>query len=419
MLIAVVAAWVLMLGLILRHRIFVTNDSLSNYAHVWYVADQLWHAHHLALRMPLLGHGDGFAFPYGFVPWLTAAVLWPLFGDWVVTLWLVVGFVGSVAAMAWAFPELRRGWWAAILLVDPILVASPLLGQLPFLWATAFLFLAIGSWRRERHWQAALLAGVAQATHPAVVLPIAAGLVACWLPFERQRLRLRLIAWYALAVAIAAPAVWIVLVSPVVGDVSRATMIGNFAGTVGPRAVIVALPVLLVVLQRRGVPGWVPIALFELALILNAAIVPVLHTHGAWRSFGRETDTMLVPYFTSEAFQPDATYRLLRAYDGKVDLYQLIRHGGRLDAEFFPESLDRRSWPSAAAYAAFLRSRSVDHVIIFANYDAHYRTNEHALLDDLTRAPAGPPDARTCATRSLHNPDYDVYAITRAGCDEG
>ncbi|HYU40003.1 MAG TPA: hypothetical protein VEM59_09230, partial [Acidimicrobiia bacterium] len=131
--------WAIVLVLILRHRVFVSHDSISNYGHVWWVSDQLWSGDGLPFRMPVIGHGQAFAFPYGFLPWFTASLLYPLFGDWVVTLWLVLGFVGLVVAMFWAFPEIRRGWWAATALVNPALVIAPIIGQLPFIWSSALL----------------------------------------------------------------------------------------------------------------------------------------------------------------------------------------------------------------------------------------------------------------------------------------
>src|SRR5439155_16329773 len=117
-----------------------------------------------------LGHGAAFAFPYAFLPWFSAALVRPLFGDWVVTLWLVLGFLGLVTAIWWALPELRDGWSFAFVLLNPMLVEAPLLGQLPFLWAAAFLFLATGLWRRNRTVGAAIALGIAEATHPAVTL---------------------------------------------------------------------------------------------------------------------------------------------------------------------------------------------------------------------------------------------------------
>jgi hypothetical protein len=40
-LIAVGVAWVVVLGFILSHSLFVSHDTLSNYGHVWWVAEQL------------------------------------------------------------------------------------------------------------------------------------------------------------------------------------------------------------------------------------------------------------------------------------------------------------------------------------------------------------------------------------------
>src|SRR5439155_960791 len=64
-----VTAWVVVLALILRHRVFVSHDSMSNYAHVWYVSDRLRRAHLVPFHMPVVGHGQAYAFPYAFVPW--------------------------------------------------------------------------------------------------------------------------------------------------------------------------------------------------------------------------------------------------------------------------------------------------------------------------------------------------------------
>src|ERR1041384_6150237 len=91
-------AWLVVLTLILSHSLFVTNDSVSNYAHVWYVSDRFWSGHGIPLHMPVLGHGSAYAFPYAFLPWFSAALVRPLLGDWAVTLWLVLGFVGLAGA---------------------------------------------------------------------------------------------------------------------------------------------------------------------------------------------------------------------------------------------------------------------------------------------------------------------------------
>lgn len=398
------AAWFAILTMILLHRIFVTNDSLSNYIHVWYIADRFWHGHGIPLYMPVLGHGDAFAFPYGFIPWMTAALLRPVFGDWIVTLWLVVGFIAAVATQWWAFPEVRRDWWPALLLVNPMLVESPLLGQLPFLWASGMLFVAIGCWRHERRLIAALMMGAAQATHPAVILPIAATMMLAWLWWERDRPAL--IGWYGLSVIIAMPAVWIVLASPAVGDTSTRTLITTFFGTVILRAIVVAAPFIGIIAQRTRLVRIQPV-LFAALVALTVALIPVRHNGYAFGALTRSPDESLLAFVRSDVFEEGATYRILRVGDGKVGMYDLVRNGARLDSEPFPESIDRRSFSSAHEYLAFLARRRVDYVIVYDAYDARYRTNEHHLLREISAA-AG---VVGCASLATTASDYDVYRV--------
>ena len=140
--------WVVVLALYLRHRIVLSSDSVNNHVHVWYIARDLWHHGRLPWRFPQLAHGDAYAYPYGFVNWTTAALVWPLFGDWVVTLWTALGAVGCIVATYAAFPELRRGWWAAAVLANPAILEALLFGQQSFAWGA--MLLGIAAWRRNR-----------------------------------------------------------------------------------------------------------------------------------------------------------------------------------------------------------------------------------------------------------------------------
>jgi len=410
-LVLVALAWAIGLALVLAHRIYVTNDSLSNYIHVWYVAERVWHGHGLPLHMPVLGHGEAYAFPYGFIPWFSAALLRPIFGDWVVTLWLVAGAIGVIATQWWAFPELRGAWWTALLLANPMLVEGPLLGQLPFLWSVAMLFAAIALWRRDRLLAAGVLLGIAQATHPAVVLPIVGPMILVRLIWEPRRARL--LAHYALSLAIAAPAAWLVLASPSVGDSSTGTLVANFVDTVSLRAIVVAAPFIGLVAQRTPLAR-IPAIILVGLVGLNLILVPIRKNEFGWTALTRDADESLVPFTRSSDFHAGATYRILRVADGKVGMYQLLQAGARLDSEPFPESIDRRSWPSATEYATFLHQRKVDYVIIYATYDRRYETNEHALLRDLgaARTTSGAP----CSELSLSTATYEVFAIDSSAC---
>lgn len=403
-----VAAWVGVLAQILRHRIYVSHDTVINYAHTWWLAER-----GPSLRMPVLGHGEAFTFPYGLVPWSIGAALRPLLGDRAVTLTLVAAIVGLIAATFWAFPELRRGWWATAVLVEPALVTGALIGQLPFLAGSALLLAATGAWRRGHVAVAVVTAGLAQATHPAIVLPLALLLVAGRLPWEPRRRRLATA--YALSLLIALPATWITLHVPVVQETSPWVKAFGFVATLAPRSLVLVVPVALVLLRRYLPDVWrarstgpaVVIAL----LVANAGMWVPLGMPWAWGALTREPDTRMVEFtHGSGAFEPGATYRLLRVADGKIGMYQLLQGGGRLDSEFFPESIDRRSWPTTAEYARFLDRRRVDFVMIWDGYDQRFGTNEHALLEEmLTTPPAG-----TTVTRVERTGDYDLFAVDRS-----
>ena len=420
-LIAVGVAWLVVLGFILSHSLFVSHDTLSNYGHVWWVAEQLRSGGGLPFRMPVLGHGEALTFPYGFLPWLVGGLLALALGDWAVTLLIVVGFVALVAAMFWALPEIRHGWWAVAALVNPTLVMAAIIGQLPFLWAVAFFFAAVGCWRRERRVAAVVLLVAAQATHPAILMPITLLVVAAWFPWERRKRALALA--YGISVLASLPFAYLVFDSPVMEDTSLAVKIGNFAATLAVRLFVVAAPLALAAIQHSGA-RWLPkslirrgvepyaLATVAIAIFLNVVFLRPFELTWAWAGLARHPDRTLSDFAQSSEFTPGLTYRVLRAGDGKVGMYQLLKAGGRLDSEFFPESIGRHSFPSTAVYSEFLRKRQVDTVIIFDNYDTRWRTNEHALLEQL--ATDG-----TCSAHQVgvdlveHLQRFDVYRVQR------
>ena len=408
-------AWLAILALLVRHRLVVSHDTMINYAHVWYVAKRLWGGHGIPFRMPVLGHGQAFAFPYGSVPWLTAAVVRPLAGDWIVTLWLVVGIAGLVVATFLAFPELRRSWGAATVLLNPALVAAALIGQMPFPWGAALLLSAVAAWRRGRPGWAALLAALAQVTHPAVVAPIAAGAVVLRLPFEPPDRRRALLRWYGLSLLPMLPAAWLVVRSPVFEDSSTGVKLANFVTTLLPRCLVLVIPAGLALLfrlgrRRGGAPRWAGPAAFVCTAALLAVTWRPLLLPEASQSLWRQPNRDMLAFLHSPEFEPGATYRILRVTDFKVSLYQLIKAGGHLDSEFFPESIVRRRWPSAAEYGDFLRRRHVDYVMIWGHYGKVFHTNDDQRLVDLETCLAGAP---VCAREIDRNARWTLWSVSR------
>lgn len=405
------AAWAVVLVLLLRHRTIITSDSLSNYLHVWWIAKRLWHGYGLPFRMPVLGHGQALAYPYAFIPWTFAALLWPLLGEWSVGVCFALGWAGMVAGTFHAFPELKRGWWAAATLLSPALIAGILLGQLPFLWAASMLLFAIGRWRAGRHGWAIVLAALAQLTHPAVLLPLVAATVLVALRLDAEHRRLLVRGW-VISVIAALPAVVLVFASPVTEETSPLISAWIEVETVGLRSLFLLVPAGLVLLRRRYAGNdrparWAVVGL----LVFQLLIAPFRSFQIGWQALFE------LPHASSEALarspiEGGKVYRVLAEGDHKWAPYLVVRAGGTLDSELFPESLHWRSFRDEAAYARFLQHRQVDVVLIQRRY-RRYGTNEQALLDELSRT--GRCIGGVAVQARERTPDYAAYTVTR-GC---
>src|SRR5690349_6027094 len=81
LLVAYVAGVLTMLG----HPYFIADDSAHSYTHVWFLSESLLRRHAWPWHVAQLEGGSAVMFPYGIVPWLPAALLYPLLGDWIVT----------------------------------------------------------------------------------------------------------------------------------------------------------------------------------------------------------------------------------------------------------------------------------------------------------------------------------------------
>jgi len=408
-------AWLVVLAFIVRHRIFVSHDTISNYAHVWYVSHEIWHHHHLPFHMPVIGHGEAFAFPYGFLPWLSASLLYPLLGDWGVTLLLVVGAVTLIVATFVAFPELRLGYGAVVVLMNPSLIGAVVIGQLPFLWAASLLMFAIAAWRRDRPVVATVLAAGAQLTHAAILMPITALLVAGYLPFTRQRKQL--VTAYLISAVVAVPAAIMVWVSPVFSEASAATRAIAFVETLLERIMVFVVPILLYRLRRLPRDQWA-MGVVGIVLIAWQVVFFNVSSEGSGLRLALASRQSTVPALArSGDLRPGSTYRIL-ANDHKVAMYEGLRAGIRLDSEFFPESISPRRWTDVRDYRNFLEQRGIQYVVVFPSYNGPSAKNERALLRRITVARDGAcTPGLLYATTTERRPSYTVHAIQRCGLD--
>ncbi|MGI8664223.1 MAG: hypothetical protein ACR2LQ_13600 [Acidimicrobiales bacterium] len=407
---AVIVIWVVLLALLLRHREVLSSDTLSNYVHVWFIQDRMWHGHGLPLEMPVLGHGEAYTFPYAFIPWMVAALLWPLLGEYAVGVCLGAGWVFLVAGTFYAFPELKRGWWAAAVLISPALITGVLLGQLPFLWAAGMFLAAIASWRRGRRKSAVALAALAQVTHAAVLMPLV-GLIVVWRlradPSQRKQL---FVAWIV-SVIPALPAALLVFVSPVTEETSPLFSLWIEFETLVLRSLFLLVPLALLYLRARG-DRRAPMLAVAGLVVFQLATIPVTSLRLGWGAITRTPDEASSAMAESVHIDPGKVYRVLAFGDRKWGPYSIVRRGGTLDSELFPESLHWRSFKDEAEYARFLIRRRIDVVLVQSKYHS-YKTNEQALLDAIA-ATTGCVDG-VATTRTAHTKDYTAYAVTR-GC---
>ena len=248
---------------------------------------------------------------------------------------------------------------------------------------------AVACWRRRRS-PAVVLAGLGQATHPAVRPPDGRGSRRCWW-WRWEPDRRRLLRYYAALLALISAAA--VFASPVFGDSDPVVVATSFFGTLGVRILVLAIPIVLVFVQRRqqstAAPSSVithfPAVACALFLISNIAFVGPLEAEYSWGALNRKPDTQLLTFIKSDEFHRRDLPHPARRHDGKIGMYQLVQHDARLDSEFFPESIARNNWPDVTRYSLFLRKRRVDYVIIFRTYDREWRTNEHELLRGLNK----------------------------------
>ena len=175
-----------------------------------------------------------------------------------------------------------------------------------------------------------------------------------------------------------------VFASPVVDDTSLAVQMSNLIGTVLVRSPVVAWPFVLVWLLPR-LKGSMPYALAGALVLLNVVFVPVRQNDFGWEALFRHPDTSVRPFIRSELFEKGKTYRILSSRDGKTPMYDLIRSGALLDSEFFPESINRRSFADTSEYVRFLNKRA-------RRLRDHLRAVRHGSRHERARA-AGRDDA--------------------------
>ena len=142
--------------------------------------------------------------------------------------------------------------------------------------------------------------------------------------------------------------------------------------------------------------------------------IPISGMMTGWTALSRQPDAIGSSIPHASTFVPGATYRVLTFGDGKYGQYAVVRAGGHLDSEFFPESMFRRSFSGTPSYATFLTQREVDYVVVDKRYK-RFRTNEEALLRSMA-ASGGRECVDGVSVREVEEqPNFAVFHVSR-GC---
>lgn len=375
-----------MAGDVLVHPLFLADDSVHNYAHVWYISQQIFQHGRIPLRISLLDNGRAVAFPYALVPYLVGALLFRLLGDWSVSLMMAVAIVGMAWTAGLARPVLRDPWFLLLFVLNPFFIDAAYSFQFATAWSVVFFFLFVWAFERRRHLLSAGLLWLTISTHP-IMGGVAAGGYAVYV-LVRQRERLPGLALLAAPVGLGlVPIFWMTLLTPSVRENSVRTIVLSVGDVVVRRGTIYLLPLALEGLAahvRRRYPAW--LASFAVAAVVGVVVATGPETitirQGSYYGAIHGSRDIYADFFASGQFHPGAVYRVLEPNEREDGMYRFIQHGAVLSNEFFTESTMRRNW-TEAQYGCYLAFKRVEYVAIERAYLQQYRRNEGDLLQRL------------------------------------
>jgi glycosyltransferase involved in cell wall biosynthesis len=379
---------------ILTRPIFLGDDTINNYAHVWYISDALFHGGHIPIRFAELDGGRAFTFPYGAVPWLLNALVYPLFGDRSVTLFLVLGALAAAAGAMIVRPSMRDPWLMLLFLANPFFIDALASGQYSFLWSAAGFFAMVWSVERRRWPVAAAAMWFTASTHP-IEGGLAVAAYVLWTSVRSPRKRLPVLISAAMVLPGLAPSLYFSLRTPALGENSWWTIMSSVIQDLPRRGSILASPFALScavpVLRRHYRPLGAAFAAAAVPVVLLSggamAKVPVLKEYrfarqGSYAGVLSAASNNYRGYLQSGDFRGGAVYRVLSPNEREQGAYYLMRHHGVLANELFSESQRRGSWDERG-YQCYLAAKHVDRVVVERGYRTEFRTNEPALLDAL------------------------------------
>lgn len=382
---------ILMTVNLLVHPLFLADDSMHNYSHVWYLSQQIFEHARIPLHIDLLDSGRAVMFPYGLPPYLAGAILFRLLGDWAVTLMMAVAVVSIVWSAGLARPVMRDPWFILLFVMNPFFIDAVYSFQFATVWSILFFFLFVWAFEQRRYTSSALLLWLTVSTHP-IMGGLAAGLYAAYTLVSNRR-QARPLFIISLPVVIAlVPIFWMTLLTSALHENSLSTIALSVFDSVTRRGSIILLPFLFTQfaphIRRLYMTS---LACFTVVLGMGVimatgpiSIVQQADRGSYYGAIHRSTD-IYSDFFRSPVFESGATYRILEPSEREDGMYRFMKHGAVLANEFFSESTMRRSW-TVPQYWCYVSYKDIDYVVMESSYLRLFRYNEGELLDSLVGA---------------------------------
>ena len=374
----VVALAAIALVVMLAHRVFLADDSAHSYAHVWYLSRAIWTNHEFPLHVSQLENGQAVMFPYGIIPWLPSALLYPLFGDWIVTFSMVLGVVLLLISVCYFRRPMCNPLLLAIFLVNPLLWNGITQFELTTVWAFALFFFGAGLFERKLVIPAAILFAAAMYAHPVMAFA-AMGLYGAWEWGRMRRFPMQLALVQAAGVVAGMPAFVLFLKTPSLTESNQMFLFLSALDNMRRLSVVLialALPPLRWRFYRHTVAVGSVLALATLATLVY------LPPSGLWETPHDRFDGYLAQY----PVDPAGHYRVAVKNNHKDGMVQFMKAGAVLANEFFTESQYREVWPSPEAYTCYLATKGIDHVVVSGEYERRFRDSELLMLQTLASA---------------------------------
>lgn len=360
--------------------VYAGADSANNYAHVWYIANQLWDNGGLPLHMPYLEEGKALTYPYGFIPWTLAALARPAVGDYAVT-WTMIAGLALLLLVVYRTQARRQPWLLVLFVLCPFFLEAIFSFQMAFVWALLFAYLYVAALERGRSRWALFWLILAAGTHLLIMGAILA-LYNAWIAWRDPGRRGTVMTISGIAAVVLLPEAWYIAQTPSAGENSPLVILVSVILTVLPRGFLFIWPFILKKLRQswdgRAISSGAAAGLMLVSGIYVVALPRFQLPLEGHRGLFTEAKNDYADYLASPAYVPGAVYRVMEATWGEYGQYYLMQRGAVLAQEFFNESMRRQEWDEAD-YQEFLAEKHIDYVVINHSYSEFKRYYQSEL----------------------------------------